>query len=315
MALTRTGGFGFKWRRAAHTLTAPATLDRRHIYILPTRYGWFFALLLVIMLLGAINYTLSLGFALVFLLASMASIALLHTWRNLAHLRLTLGKATPVFAGDDAVFELLLSQRDRRPRYAIALCFDGAAPHHVDIPPRGQVNVRLTLPSRRRGWLRARRIRLETQFPLSLFYAWAYVEPDRRCLVYPRPADDALPLAALPGQDASGRADSASGDDDFSGHRDWRIGDSPQRVDWKASARARSLLTKTFSSTIQQPLWLDWAATPGADDEARIRQLARWIVDAERAQNFYGLRLPGRTFAPDHGAQHRHQCLQALALM
>ena len=49
---------------------------------------------LVLLLLSSINYALSLGFILTFTLVSMAGVAMLHTWRNLAHLRLRPGAAT-----------------------------------------------------------------------------------------------------------------------------------------------------------------------------------------------------------------------------
>ena len=45
----------------------PVVLDRKRIYILPTRRGLLFAVFLLVMLLGSINYALSLGFVLTFL--------------------------------------------------------------------------------------------------------------------------------------------------------------------------------------------------------------------------------------------------------
>ena len=53
-------------------------------------------------------------------------------------------------------------------------------------------------PRERRGWLPLGRVMLETRFPLGLFRAWSYVEPDSRCLVYPRP--DFARAAAARGQ-------------------------------------------------------------------------------------------------------------------
>jgi hypothetical protein len=46
-------------------------LDRRRVYILPTRAGLLFGLALFTMLLTAINYALALGYALTFLLAGV----------------------------------------------------------------------------------------------------------------------------------------------------------------------------------------------------------------------------------------------------
>src|SRR5471030_1051409 len=86
-------------------------LLQKRVYILPTRPGLAFALALVVMLIGSINYNLSLGYILTFLLASMALVAILHTFRNLVHLRFTPGRVDPVFAGEIAWFELFVENR------------------------------------------------------------------------------------------------------------------------------------------------------------------------------------------------------------
>ena len=82
-----------------------------------------------------------------------------------------------------------------------------------------------------------------------------------------------------------------------------------------ASAREQGIYTKQFQGTAQSTLWLDWATTPGSDDEQRISQLTRWVMDADALNQAYGLRLPSREFAPDNGPAHLQKCLQALALM
>ncbi len=57
----------------------PVRLDRRRIYILPTRQGYAFALLLLLLFLWSINYSNSMGFAFTFLLSA---VALNSMWRR-----------------------------------------------------------------------------------------------------------------------------------------------------------------------------------------------------------------------------------------
>jgi len=64
-------------------------LNRRRIYILPTRAGFLYLATLFTMLLGAINYDLALGHALVFLLAGLGLVGMLHTHRNLLGIEIT----------------------------------------------------------------------------------------------------------------------------------------------------------------------------------------------------------------------------------
>src|SRR3989344_663390 len=285
--------------RIARADNAPAVLSRRHIYILPTRFGWLYAVVLIAMLVGSINYTLSLGFVLTFLLAGLGNMAMLHTWRNLAHLTVEGRRVEPVFAGEDAVFEIVLNETKNRGRFTIAAHFDGVAPVYSDIAASAQATLKLKLPAKKRGWLSAPRITFFTEFPLSLFHVWAYANLDMRFLVYPHPALAGLPVPSSSDQGSAGAIDTSSGDDDFDGHRNYQFGDSPRRVDWKASSREQGLLTKQFQGEAQSSLWLDWALTPGTDNELHIRQLTRWVVDAHIDRKSYGLRLPKQEFTPN----------------
>jgi len=171
-------------------------LVHRRVYILPTRLGWLFAATLLVLLVGSINYALALGFALTFLLAGAGLAGMVHTARNLARIAVSTGRAEPAFAGESAQFRIYLDGRSGYDRPAILARHVGSGSQFViDIPPQALAEVVLAVPARRRGWLALGRVLLETRFPLGLFRAWSYVEPDARCLVYPRPERSPLPAA------------------------------------------------------------------------------------------------------------------------
>jgi uncharacterized protein (DUF58 family) len=266
------------------------------------------------MLIGTINYTLSLGFVLTFLLAGVGTVAMLHTWRNLAHLRITAGKSLPVFAGEQAHFIVLPTDHHYRVRLAVGAQIGEHQSALTDIPAGGHGKMTLTLPASQRGWLELGRFTVFTEFPLGLFHVWSHVDVGARCLVYPKPAPPGLPLPAPMGSEHSGGRKPSGGDEDFSGLRNYQHGDSPRRVDWKASARSSGLLTKQFQGEAQALLWLDWSLAPAHDAEQRISQLTRWVLDAHAAGLAYGLRLPHAEITPDLGESHFHHCLETLAL-
>lgn len=304
-----------KLLRTARQRRDTATLDRRHVYILPTRSGMLFGLVLMGMLLGAINYTLSLGFILVFWLGGLGVVAMLHTWRNLAHLDVSPGRIPPVFVGETAQFNFIVRDHSHRPRHAVGMQRGKAdLPIFEDIPANGEAEIRLAVPTARRGWLKPGKISVFTQFPLGLFHAWGYVELDAACLVYPRPAPPGSPLPAASMQAKPQGSHAAGGDEDFSGLRSYKPGDSMRRVDWKASAREQGMYTKEFQGQGQQLLWLTWEMTAGRDTEARLALLARWVLDAHEAGLAWGLQLPGIILPSASGEAHLHECLRALAL-
>jgi uncharacterized protein (DUF58 family) len=290
-------------------------LVHRRVYILPTRLGWLFGVTLVVLLVGSINYALALGFALTFLLGGMGLAGMVHTARNLARIGVSAGRAEPVFAGESAQFRLYLDGRSAFDRPAIlARHVPSGSQLVVDIPPRGIAEVVLEAPAQRRGWLPLGRVVLETRFPLGLFRAWSHVEPDARCLVYPKPERSKLPPPSVESATGALRSQSA-GNEDFAGLRAYQLSDSPRHVAWKAVARADDMLTKQFTGEAAAELWLDWRALPpGLGLEGRLSRLAGWVLAAERGGAHYGLRLPGVELAPRRGEAHCALCLQSLAL-
>lgn len=301
----------FRWRGPE---AGPIVLVQRRVFILPTRHGIAFALVLLVMLIGSINYSLGLGFVLTFLLGALGVNTMIYTFRNLANLRVTGGRTRPVFAGDLAQFTVHLENAGAADRHAIGLTHDGKDASFVDVKARTTASAIARIPAPRRGIFKPGRLRVFTRFPLGLYYAWAYLELDIHCIVYPRPA---LPGTLLPPAIASAGAgtEHGRGQEDFAGLRQYHVGDSPRHIAWKAAARDLGLLTKQFAGRAETELWFDWAQMParmGVED--RLSQIARWVLDAHAAGLSYGLRLPGATVEMAAGEAQRDRCLEALAL-
>src|SRR5918993_4339673 len=77
----------------------PVELHRRRIYVLPTPFGLFFALLLLAMGLGALNYNNNPALLLMLLLAGAAHTSLLAAHLQLSGLGFNAIGAEPVTAG------------------------------------------------------------------------------------------------------------------------------------------------------------------------------------------------------------------------
>ena len=295
---------------------APIVLVQRRVYVLPSRAGIAYAVATIVILLGAMNYNLSLGHALVFLLAGLGVVSILHTFRNLVLLSIRPGRCDPVFADGLARFELLLENARNEARTSLRLQVGESTPVEIDIGARATAVAGLTLPATQRGWLSLPRVSIETTWPLGLIRAWSYALPDMRCLIYPTPAVNAPPLP-WGGDQSRGTSREGRGTEDFSGLRNHQISDAPRHVAWKAVARQQDgpLLTKLFSGSAAEQIWLDWNELPSTlDVEQRLAILARWMLDAEKAGLAWGLRLPACQLTPNSGQTHLATGLRALAL-
>jgi len=290
------------------------SLGNRHVYMLPTRNGFIFGLLLFVLLLAAINYENGLIYMLTFWLAAVGVVSMLHTHRNLLGLKIVAGPVLPVFAGDRALFSVCLINELKIPRLGITVAHKKNEIGRVDIEAGDRVCLPLPVLTKKRGYVDMPPVVLSTQHPVGLLYTWSrQVTINHRSVVYPRPGPN-RPI--IGGIDRDLRRDSGQkGEgDDFIGLREYQHGDSPRHVDWKAAARGLGLHTKRFGGEARSTVWLDWEALNGLDTETRLSQLCRWVLDAEQEGLVYGLRIPGTAISPATGEAHRRTCLEALAL-
>ena len=91
------------------------TLSQSNIFIFPTKLGFTFGGLLVVLILGAINYQNSLVYGTAFLLGSMFIVTILYTFRNLSGLSLEVADSQPGFVGED----ICIAVRVKRPKGAV----------------------------------------------------------------------------------------------------------------------------------------------------------------------------------------------------
>lgn len=305
-------------------------LRGRRIFIVPTRFGYVYAGFLILILLGAINYSSSLGHVLCFLLGSLGLVAMLHTYRNLAKVELHHAFSEPVFCGEMINFSVLFNNQSHHDCYQLAVAskqiltptlnpfrlFKGYK-HHYLIPilkAQKTTTISINLSSARRGRQPLGRIRIASQFPLGLYTTWSYFNTNASALVYPKPVGHLpLPTAADNGQQSNHHKQ--SGVDDFSGFDIYRTGDPIHAIAWKAMARDDVMRIKQFTSSLGGNVMLSWQDVAQLrDTEARLSQLCRWIIVAETAGMNYGLNLATTAINYGQGAQHRHRCLSALAL-
>ncbi|MBK1629532.1 hypothetical protein CKO31_02015 [Thiohalocapsa halophila] len=296
-------------KRATEPSSAVAATHHRSIYILPTKAGIGYGLVLLATLLGALNYQNNLGLLLTFLMIAIALVGMHHCWFQLLGLEVRARDGLAVFAGETARFPVTLADKADKPRPQLAIV--GAAP--VSLAAGGEAQLELPRAAARRGVLTLQRVVLETRYPFGLFRAWAVLRPQARVLVYPKPAPRAPQPPMLARFDQQARGDLGTGAEDFVGPRAYRRGDSPRQLDWKAFARERGLVVKQFGGDQSARVWLDWDALPAPDPEQRLSLLARQVLDADALNYSYGLRLPGVSIDQGRGGRHKHRCLGALA--
>lgn len=301
-----------RWTRPRATESLPIQIDRRRVYVLPTRFGLFYLLLVATMVVGALNYNNNPALLLGFLLAGAGLASLIAAHLQLSGLQVDTLAAEPVPAGMPMQLRIAFSAKDSRPRGGIRVRTHDAESGLTLASHKGGISE-IDIPTTQRGWMEPGRIEIATTRPLGLARAWSVLRPAEPWLVYP-----ALEIngPALPDvlHDGDQRRPHFAGDD-LHLLRNYQTGDPLRSIAWKASARRDQLMARTWEQPHGDDIALDWFMLDLPHEE-RIKRLAHWVDLAEREGRRWQLRLPMQTpIGPASGPLHRHECLRALALM
>ncbi|MCF7969552.1 MAG: DUF58 domain-containing protein [Methylococcaceae bacterium] len=289
-------------------------LNYRNIYILPTRRGLGFVMLIALLLLIAFIYNNNLVYLLSFLLASLFFITILHTVKSLQGLVISKGHSEPVFAGEFASSKITLNNPTPIERYSVQVGINKhMALQTIDIPAQQKQRLNLAYKTDKRGWLVMANPVISSCYPFGLFRAWQRLNLDSKVLVYPMPSMQDCPLPENnQGQEQLGNAQ--KGQDDFYGLQSYQTGDSIRHIHWRAFAKGQGLFTRQYSGAQSAEIWLDYEQAMAASQEERLSIMCRWVLDADEAGMTYGFRLAGLILEPNQGEAHSKKCLEALAL-
>ena len=306
-------------RRRRGVTDLPRTFEYRHIFVLPTLFGVGFGVVLAMTVTGGLNFNNNMALLMAFTLVSISLMTMFLAYRNQVGISVIGIAADPVFAGERAIFQVLMRNQESRSRYAVCVKWSTAASHAAagsgdcrDFSPEETLKLRLEQIARRRGYMTMEPLVVENRFPFGLFKAWSVIIPNVQCLVYPPPAPNAPPLPRT-GRGDHGAAHKGEGEH-FHALREYRPGDPLKRVAWRASARHQKLYSREMETPREEACEFNWYLTGGTSSEEKLSILTAWVLRAEHHQIPYSLEMPTVALPPGLGQEHRDACLKILAL-
>jgi uncharacterized protein (DUF58 family) len=288
-------------------------LNHRRLYIVPSRAGFGFLVLIGALWLLATNFENNLVFVLCFLLLGLFVVSTHFTHATLSGIRIKPVRAQSVFQGDAAAVELCLTQPKARCREQISLRFADGEPQMVSLDKAGDTFVTVLAPATRRGYLEPGLLTIDSMYPVGLMRVWSHIRFRFDAAVYPAPVPDHARTGGSRGT-GEGHYSGTAGSEDYVGLKTYVPGESLRHVAWKQYAREQGLWSKQYGDPADVRVWVDWDDYAGMDTEQRLARMSWQVCECDAADRVYGLRLPGVELEPDRGAAHRQAALRHLAL-
>jgi uncharacterized protein (DUF58 family) len=300
------------WKPASPQ-TFPARSSVMSIFAFPNRSGIAWLLVCVVVLAWSLNASNNAGVLLGCALAVAWFYAGLMPAGRLMGLSLLGVSSESSFEGSTAVLRLRFKSR-RRPDGLMVEFANSFAPI-VFSGDTGQ--ALLSVPTTSRGIYAWPVIRVTTRRPFGVSSSWVRFWPSGDVVVWPVAEKTDIPCPGRNGElisnlDGSKRQTTSKAEE-WSHLREYRRGDRWRDIDWKRVARTGEYWVRQFDHQPGGKVEINWQATEGLPLETRVRRLAKWLADAERAGQQSLLVLPHKTLGPDFGISHRSACLTALA--
>lgn len=241
----------------------------------------------------------------VFTEISIALTSMFYTNYNVFRCYLKSISANRVYAHEENIIRVELASSDKKIPYNIFIGWSFSKEKNISAESGEYL---ISWMPKKRGYQRFPKVHLESKYPFGLLRSWKICQIETQIIVYPRRKG----LSEFPKTSTQDNQQANVGL--FQELKEFQSGDSPRRIDWRASVRTQKLLVKKFEDQQQVQYTFDWDQTRHlANIEDRISQLALWLDLAEKKNVSYQLILPGWQSSLSQGESQYLLCLEKLA--
>lgn len=289
-------------------------LYHKNLYVVPTKTGWaFLGLALVIWLLGT-NYQNNLILALAYLQVSLLVMVILNTYNNLSGLTIDCLGSDGGHAGETINFRFRISSANAFGSHYVKLAWGSSGSSIHDFEGSASELVSVGIIVDKRGRFTPPRLLILSSFPMGLVKCWSWLRFDTEVVVYPKPQECPLPSVVSADGDGGGESKVILGGEEFLGYQSYRPGDSLHRIAWKQYARERGLHSKLYCNSETSGDDLNWNSFFNGDVETALSHMTYWALTLHQQGRSFSISLPSTSISYGDGDAHLVQALSALAL-
>ncbi|WP_127715832.1 hypothetical protein [Halobacteriovorax sp. HLS] len=225
-------------------------LRSNRTYILPTRYGVIFGIVILIEFMVSITFGHPFAYLITFISSSIIFMSAIYTNSSFQSISTLPIQEDLVEVSQNVIFRLPLELSDKFENKSFRVCDDQTQIYRDEIVTFDKAYVDIYIGEQMRGVHHINRVKLSTTFPFGLFRAWRYFDIDRKLYIYPKLINSNELMSVMQSNHSSNESVDKVGqnNEDFLEHKKALETDSWRHIDWKAYASGKGLLSKVYTS-------------------------------------------------------------------
>ena len=233
-----------------------------------------------------------------------------YTHFNISGLSLVSAHLPSLHVKEDGVLTLFFKTRNAQGNYFIKPSFKSSLlkinnekiTFPISFGNESQINLPVT--AIKRGHENLQSIYIESLFPFNFFRCFTFFRIDQDFYVYPEREN-----LGIHEEIEISENDQGEGDEFFL--RDYQVGDSLKRVDWKKLAQTNRWYTRQFQAAKPSPRMLVMNQTP---KEETLKSICYALHSLHQQDIKYGIKLNEDVLiVPENSPMHLIHCLRELA--
>lgn len=260
---------------------------RRRVKQKATLYSFLVTLLLFGLFLEAYMHNFNLVYITLFFVFALAFTAGPTGVFNLGRLHVELDGFSRLFVGEEGVMYVSIENLTKYTSWAVFLQNDTHKSDVGNVKAMSKTREKIKVMPMKRGEWKPPRVTLQSLFPLSTVRFVVTVEESQNAVVYPAPAGESL-------QEFLNRQKAHFGEEtDFEGIKVTEGMQLSSRIHWPSVAKGIYGMKHFIHETPLQVLRFDFYAA-GKEDEKRLSQLTKWVLECEKAGLPFEVAMPER---------------------
>lgn len=206
---------------------------------------------------------------------------------NIGQLIVEFDHTDRLFAGDRGNCHFKISNTSHTPAWAIELHCASYSTSIQKIQAQSKSFATLEIELEKRGRLSIGKCELQSLFPISTVRFVLPLQSNCQAIVYPKPKGKSL-------QSFLAKKPSLFGEErDFDGLSPYSGSESISRIHWASVAKGEIAVKKFSHQMHSKELIFDFSSA-AEDDEARLSQLTLWVLECERLNEAFRVKMPDR---------------------